>query len=48
MINSMKELEEYDLCQYKKAVIASGTSSSLEAINKIKKYLEEVKYEGRI
>ena len=40
LINNADELREYQL-KYKNAVIASGTSTSIETINKVKKQLEK-------
>lgn len=42
MVNSLDEVKNYDLKEYKKAVLASGTSTSINVIKEIKEYLEEI------
>lgn len=42
MVNSSKELEKYDLTQFKDALIASGTSTPLETIKEVEEYLEGI------
>lgn len=41
MVNSVNDLSKYNLKHYKKALIASGTSTPLETIKEIESYLEE-------
>ena len=41
LVNNVDELKSYNL-KFKNAVIASGTSTSIETINKIKDYLEKM------
>ena len=41
LVNNANELKEYNL-SFKNAVIASGTSTSIGAINKVKEYLESI------
>ena len=41
LVNNVNELKEYNL-SFKNAVIASGTSTSISEINKVKDYLESI------
>ena len=41
LINNVDELKEYNL-SFKNAVIASGTSTSIETIARVKDYLESI------
>ena len=41
LVNNVDELKEYRI-SFKNAVIASGTSTSIETINKVKEYLESL------
>lgn len=43
MVNSLEEVKKIDLKGHKKVVLASGTSTSINVIKEIRKYLEETK-----
>lgn len=42
MVNGLEDFSNYNLKKYKKAYIASGTSTPIDIIKEIEKYLEEI------